>query len=196
MKKQLNLAILTFLFCSCSYAQDMGFRTTDIGAEYQWYPRGSIFNLHVAFNAKLNHSIQLRLGYNHVPAYGVTRKSQNDPNYLVYQTEQGKGWGGGLGYRYYFKPFPYKFFIGVRADIWVMRIDLDLGPNGPYVYTTGNTVIVQPALEAGYTFVINDVLYITPYATAGFQTAFDQSSSVQYGNGFVPTAGISAGFRF
>ena len=111
MKKQLNLAILTFLFCSCSYAQDMGFRTTDIGGEYQWYPHGSIYNLHVAFNAKLNHSIQLRLGYNNVPAYDAGD-----------HTEFGKGWGGGLGYRYYFKPFPYKFFIGARADVWARQV--------------------------------------------------------------------------
>src|SRR5436190_22133811 len=114
MKKLLGLASLTFLFCLCSYAQNMGFRTTDIGGEFQWYPRGTIYNLHVAFNAKLNHSIQLRLGYNHVPAYDAGS-----------HTEFGEGWGGGLGYRYYFKPFPHKFFIGARADVWLMKIEMD-----------------------------------------------------------------------
>ncbi|HMK27133.1 MAG TPA: hypothetical protein VK483_13970 [Chitinophagaceae bacterium] len=182
MKKQLNLAILTFLFCSCSYAQDMGFRTTDIGAEYQWYPRGTIYNLHVAFNAKLNHSIQLRLGYNHVPVFNAGSHK-----------EFGKGWGGGLGYRYYFKPFPYKFFIGARADIWLMDIEEDYSPTD-FGSEPDNYLVLQPALEAGYTFVINDVLYITPYAAAGFQTQFE--GGAKYGNGFVPTAGISAGFRF
>ena len=186
MKKQLNLAILTFLFCSCSYAQDMGFRTTDIGGEYQWYPRGSIYNLHVAFNAKLNHSIQVRLGYNHVPAYRTNA-----------HTEYGKGWGGGLGYRYYFKPFPYKFFIGARADIWVMKIDLDYDPAGGPAVFLNNTLIVQPALETGYTFVINDIVFFTAYVSAGFQTNFDQlGKDIKYGNGFVPVAGVCAGFRF
>ena len=185
MKKLLSLIIIVFLFCFCSYGQDMGFRTTDIGGEYQWYPRGSIYNLHVAFNAKLNHSFQLRLGYNHVPAYNAGT-----------HTEFGKGWGGGLGYRYYFKPFPYKFFIGARADIWVMKIDQVFYSFFDFSSVQDNYLVLQPALEAGYTFVINDVLYITPYATAGFQTQFDQSAGAKYGNGFTPTAGISAGFRF
>ncbi len=184
MKKQLNLAILAFLFCSSSYAQEMGFRTTDIGGEYQWYPRGSIYNLHVAFNAKLNHSFQLRLGYNHVPHYEAHG-----------QNEVGEGWGAGFGYRYYFKPFPHKFFIGARADLWVMKIEIDFGPAaGPYIFPK-NYLILQPALEAGYTLVINDMVYFTPYVAAGFQTQFE-SRAAQYGHGFVPTAGISAGIRF
>ncbi|HEY6064080.1 MAG TPA: hypothetical protein VIV35_10755 [Chitinophagaceae bacterium] len=185
MKKLINPGILALLFCSCSYAQDMGFRTTDIGGEYQWYPRGSIYNLHIAFNAKLNHSLQLRLGYNHVPVYHVDGHN-----------ESGKGWGGGLGYRYYFKPFPYKFFIGARADVWLMKVNVDYGAAaGPYV-VVDKPLILQPALEAGYTFVINDIVYITPYASAGLQTDFGKmGATVKYGNGFVPTAGISAGFR-
>ncbi|MEI2740252.1 MAG: hypothetical protein V9F01_15870 [Chitinophagaceae bacterium] len=185
MKKLFNLTILVSLFCTCSYAQDMGFRTTDIGAEYQKYEHGSIYNLHIAFNAKLNHSFQLRLGYNQVPAYRVDA-----------HTESGNGWGGGLGYRYYFKPFPYKLFIGARTDIWSMKIDLDFSPADGPAYYPGNTLILQPALETGYTFVINDMLYITPYVSAGFQTDFDKGgSTVKYGNGFIPTAGISTGIR-
>jgi hypothetical protein len=196
MKKLFSLVIPVFMFYSYAYAQNMGFRTTDIGGEYQKYNRGSIYNLHVAFNAKLNHSFQLRLGYNHLSVYNAVRKSVNDPTYDVHQTEWGKGWGGGLGYRYYFKPFPHKFFIGARADLWVMWLEIDFGPIGPAVYTTKHTVILQPALEAGYTFVINDMVYFTPYVSAGFQTDFYKASMTQYGNGFVPTAGISAGIRF
>jgi hypothetical protein len=164
----------------------MGFRTTDIGGEFQKYTRGSLYNLHIAFNAKLNHSIQLRFGYNHVPAYRAGG-----------HTEFGNGWGGGLGYRYYFKPFPHKFFIGARADIWIMKIDLDYSPAaGPFVVPK-DTPVLQPALEGGYTFVINDNVFFTPYILAGFQTDFDKkANSVKYGNGFVPTAGISAGIRF
>lgn len=185
MKKQTSLAILSFLYCLCSYAQEMGYRTTDIGGEYQWYPRGSIYNLHVAFNAKLNHSIQLRLGYNQVAVYDAGD-----------HTEAGEGWGGGLGYRYYFKPFPHKFFIGVRADIWAMKMNLDYSP-ADILIISENILVLQPALEAGYTFVINDMLYITPHVSAGLQTDLDQlGKNAEYGNGFIPTAGISAGIRF
>lgn len=185
MKKLLSIVILTAMYCSYSYGQDMGFRTTDIGGEFQKYSRGSIYNLHIAFNAKLNHSIQLRLSYNQVPAYRIDA-----------HTESGKGWGGGLGYRYYFKPFPHKFFIGARTDVWFMKIDLDFSPADGPAYYPGNTLVLQPAAEAGYTFVINDMLYITPYISAGFQTDFDKGGSiVKYGNDFIPTGGISAGIR-
>src|SRR5258705_12389655 len=177
LMKRTTFLLIAILLFTIARSQDMGFRTTDIGAEYQWYPHGTIYNLHVAFNAKLNHSIQVRLGYNHVPAYDAGD-----------HTEFGKGWGGGLGYRYYFKPFPYKFFIGARADVWVMKID-KVYSFFDFSSVQNNYLILQPALEAGYTFVINDILYITPYAAAGFQTDFSQSPSVNYGNGFVPTAG-------
>lgn len=194
MKKQLSLVILIFLFCSCSYGQNMGFRTTDIGGEYQWYPHGSIYNLHVAFNSKLNHSFQLRLGYNHVSAY--TARIQKEYGVDVH-TEFGKGWGGGFGYRYYFKPFPHKFFIGAKADLWIMQMDVDYGAAaGPYTIIK-KTLILQPAIETGYTFVINDIVYVTPNVSAGFQTDFGQfGKGLKYGNGFLPTAGVSAGIRF
>lgn len=194
MKKLFSLLILALLFCSFSYAQNMGFHTTDIGGEFQRYNRGSVYNLHVAFNSKLNHSFQLRLGYNHVPAYDVSfQRDYGVDNH----SEFGKGWGGGIGYRYYFKPFPHKFFIGARTDLWIMKIDLDYSPAaGPYVIPK-NYMVLQPALEAGYTFVINDILFITPYLSAGFQTDFDHGKgSVKYGSGFAPNAGIGAGIRF
>ena len=184
MKKRTTLLLCSFVLLSSLRAQDIGFRTTDIGGEYQHYDRGSIYNLHVAFNAKLNHSILVRLGYNQVSRYQVDD-----------HTEFGNGWGGGIGYRYYFKPFPYKLFIGARVDIWSMKIHMDFSPaNGP-AYFPQNTAIVHPALETGYTFVINDMVFFTPNISAGFHTDFGQLKTVRYGNGFVTTFGASAGIR-
>jgi hypothetical protein len=179
MKKRTNLLLCSIILFTSLHAQDMGFRTTDIGGEYQWNPRGSVYNLHLAFNSKLNHSFQLRIGYNNY-------------DYLM---EKGHAWGGGIGYRYYFNPFPHKFFIGARADVWKMKVSWsrDYPPYG------GSTTVtaLQPAMEGGYTFVINDQLYITPYAAAGPQLTLQSKGSmaVSFGKDFLPIIGISAGVR-
>jgi hypothetical protein len=182
MKRTTTLLLCLIIIVNLS-AQEMGFRTTDIGGEYQHYNRGSVYNLHLAFNAKLNHSIQLRLGYNQVPTFNAGS-----------HTETGKGWGGGLGYRYYFNPFPYKFFAGVRIDAWRMKIENDYSP-ADFFARYDPVWIIHPALETGYTFVINDMVYFTPYLSAGFHSDFDQLKTVKYGNGFVATMGVSAGIR-
>ena len=179
MKKLLSLIILFFLFHLLSSAQS----STDIGGEFQKYPHGSIYNLHVAFNVKLNHSIQFRFGHNNIPGYSNEK-----------HIEFAKGWGGGLGYRYYFKSFPKKFFIGGRLDAWSMKIETDMGPAaGPYLIPEYH-LIFQPALETGYTFIVNDRAYFTPYISAGYQT-LQKDPHLKIGHGFTPAAGISAGIR-
>ena len=181
MKKLTSLPLLLLITLSV-HSQDIGFRTTDVGGEFQWYPDGKIYNLHLAFNAKLNHSFQVRAGYNHI-------------NTKVYtdHTEKGSGWGGGLGYRYYFKPFPYQFFIGLRADIWNMTINWST----PLTEIVGiKRLIFYPAAETGYTFIINDQCFITICGSLGTQTVFKkEGQKVNYGGGFTSQAGISAGFR-
>jgi hypothetical protein len=182
MKKQLPLSIITLLFLVPSYSQDLGFRTTDLGAEIQLYPQGKIYNLHIALNAKLNHSFQLRLGYNEV-----------DPPFSSNMEEFGNGWGGGAGYRYYFKPFPYHFFIGFRSDVWKLKVLKNKPPNDIY----SRLWIIHPAIETGYTFIINDQLYITPFTAAGVQITLKNEGTVleKVGKGFVPIIGLGAGMR-
>jgi hypothetical protein len=54
------------LFFSCisfiaSHAQmEVGYNTTDVGAEFQWYKDGKFIGLHLATNAKLHHSFMPR----------------------------------------------------------------------------------------------------------------------------------------
>lgn len=186
MKKLLGLLSGSLFFYFSSTAQDFGYRTNDVGVEIQKYSRGHIYSLHTAFNTKLHHSFQLKFGYNRVPSYKVGTYA-----------EFGEGWGGGIGYRYYFNPVAKRFFAGINADVWVMKIGRDYSPAGGPAYFPSNNLTLQPHAEAGYTFLINELVYITPYLSAGFQTDFDEhSSSKEYGTGFIPAAGIRAGFRF
>jgi hypothetical protein len=164
------------LFLSVSKGQT--FISIDIGGEYQRYSHGSIYDLQVALYTKMNHSVQLRAGYNKVHSHRIET-----------HTEEGGGWGAGLGYRYFFMRSPSKFFAGIRLDAWKLNIDADVeGPAaGPAVYVDP-VWMFHPAIETGYLFLLNKSFYFTPYITAGFHSA--------YSEGFKATAGISAGVRF
>jgi len=86
-------------------SQNFGYTTQDVGAEFQYQPDGLLFNLQLAFNAKIHHAIIFRVGYDKIKT-GST----------IHSSENGDGWGGSLGYRYYFKTLPVKFFAGLRID--------------------------------------------------------------------------------
>jgi len=182
MKKLIIFIFFLFIyfFSFSQYESDIGYRTTDVGAEFQWYPAGYIAGLHLGFNSKLHHSVQLRLGYNK-----ANRKDDGEK-----ETEEGGGWGGGLGYRYYFKPFPHKFFIGLRTDIWRLNIDWTEGAQTG----TTKTWTFQPLFETGYTFFINDQAFLTASISNGTGINI-KTDGEKVGQGFVTMAGISFGVR-
>lgn len=181
MKQATILCALMLTFCVSRSQVEVGYTTTDIGAEFQWYPAGTISSLHVAFNSKLHNSFTLKFGYNKLDRGDDGEKDE----------EKGSGWGGGVGYRYYFKPHPYKLFLGIRADAYRMNIDWVQG------ILTGETKTwtLQPAFEVGYTFIINDQGFVTPYVAAGGQINL-KTEGDKVGQDFAPLLGISAGFRF
>jgi len=164
------------------HAQEIGYTTTDIGVEGQWYSAGGyIAALHLAFNGAVHSGIQIRIGYNK-----VDRK-----DWGVHGDENGGGPGGGIGYRYYFPFRPHQFFMGVRSDIWRLKIDWkDLATSG-----ATRTWTLHPAAEAGYMFLINDFAFITPAVSAGYiaNLATDGDS---VGEGVTISAGISVGVKF
>ncbi|MEP6700797.1 MAG: hypothetical protein ABJA85_05760 [Bacteroidota bacterium] len=183
MKKLTSLIVFIISFSITSLSQDMGYTTTDVGGEFQWQPDGSIFNLQLAFNAKIHHSFLIRGGYNKAR---LKRTPSHD-------SEEGNGWGGSLGYRYYFSILPKRFFLGLKVGVWKETVHWSV----PVTESDTKFLIYQPAVEAGYTFLINDQFFITPHFTAAYQIkANNKGDEVAYGEGFVPMAGISAGWRF
>jgi hypothetical protein len=111
MQKNLLILVTIFFFSVNSHSQDVGYRTFDVGAEYQYSKDGPAFNLQLAFNAEEHHSIVLRAGYMKVS--GKTNAAHN--------SETGTGWGGSIGYRYHFSVIPKRFFIGARAGLFRKR---------------------------------------------------------------------------
>ena len=181
MKKIPNLFIAVLFFTAPSLSQDLGYKTTDIGVDLQWQPDGLLVNLHLAFNAKTHHSLVFRAGYN--------KSNVGSPRH---NSELARGWGGSLGYRYYADVVPRKFFVGFRAEVYKMTVHWSIP------VTEGDTKIsfLQPAIEAGYTFLFNDLFFITPHVSAGYQIkTSSKGDAVGYGEGFIPQAGISLGWR-
>jgi hypothetical protein len=183
MKKPILLSFSLIVLSFAGRSQDVGYRTTDIGAEFQWSPDGTAYNLQFAFNARTHHSFLLRAGYNTAPA----KKTD------LHDGEEGNGWGGSFGYRYYTGVMPKRFYIGTRLEIRNMKIHWSVSTTESDTKLT----IFQPSLEAGYTFLINDLFFITPFVAAGPQVNLKtEGPGVNYGEGFNPLAGISAGWRF
>lgn len=184
MKKITGL-FFVFLFSMLTKtvsSQDFGYKTIDVGGEYQWQPDGLLLNLQLAFNAKTHSSLVLRAGYNKTTSATIPHNS-----------EEGKGWGGSIGYRYYFSVLPKRFFIGIKADVWKETVHWSI----PVTESDTKFLIYQPGAEIGYTFLINDLFFITPHLTAAYQIkANNKGEAVAYGEGFVPLAGIGAGWRF
>ena len=181
MKKAAILFFFVFIFiASRSQDVEVGYTTTDIGAQFQWYPSGTISGLHLAFNSKIHHSVLLQLSYNK-----VNRKDNGEKD-----NEKGSGWGGAIGYRYYFKPFPHKLFIGVKTDVYRMKIDWIQG----ILSGESRTWTLQPTFEIGYTFIINDQAFITPSISNGAEINL-KTEGEKVGQGFITLIGISAGFR-
>ena len=181
MKKATILFLFAFIFHAAQSQEEVGYSTTDIGAEFQWYPTGTISSLHLAFNARMHHSVLVQLGYNK-----ANRKDNGEKD-----NEKGGGWGGAIGYRYYFKPFPHKFFLGAKTGLWRLNIDWVEGAQ------TGEskTWTLQPAFEIGYTFIINDQAFITPSISNGVEINM-KTQGEKVGQGFITLIGISAGVRF
>ena len=180
MKKAIILlAVLACSFPSFSQ-EEVGYNTTDVGAEFNHYSGGNIYGVHLAFNAKLHSSFIIRAGYNIV-----------NENYSGnYQNEKGGGIAAGIGYRYYLRYKPSGFFIGARADIWNM--DIDWTKN----LLTGNTksTFFIPAFETGYMLVANDWFFFTPSISVG--SRFNVKSGTEsIKDGLLVSYGFSAGFK-
>jgi len=180
MKKIAIFFFLAFTFNASDAQMDVGYNTTDIGAEFQWYGNGKFIGLHVAVNAKLHHSFHAEVGY----------YIAGDPSATFYANENNGGLGLGLGYRYYTMLRPHAFFIGVKANLFTNKVKL-LGTQEPEWRTSK---IFIPAFETGYMILINDLFFITPTLAIGYKTNLEFKSIDE--QKAVGLFGISLGAKF
>jgi Protein of unknown function (DUF3575) len=179
MKKAIFFLSVLFCLQFSSYSQEVGYNTTDIGAEFGHSTGDNVFNLHVAFNSKLHHSFIVRIGYN-----SVTEEQS-----AVLKNEKGGGVIAGLGYRYFFAYRPHFFFLGARVDYRNLNVEWS-DTNSGGKYKLSNYFI---GAETGFKFLINDQVFITPTVGLGIISGKEEGL-VQ--TGFTVLPGISAGVQF
>lgn len=182
MLKQLT-TLLLITICISARSQEVGYNTTDVGGEFQFTPDYTSYNLLLGFNAKLHSAVIVRGGYS---SSFVKHKN-------AASSESGNGWNASVGFRYHFSVVPKRFFLGINAGIQSFNIKwATTGASG-----NSKILVLQPRLDAGYTFLINDMFYITPQLSATVQKTLSTSGEpVSFGKDFLGGAGISAGWRF
>jgi hypothetical protein len=182
--KKVCLVIFSSLFIVLSAkSQDFGYNTFDAAAEYKWASNSPDVGLQFAFNAKVHSSI----------IFSGAFKTAFKPIPNTHNNERGRGWGAGIGYRYYFSVLPKGLFLGTRGELWMMGMYRTANETA----STTHVTIFQPNAELGYTGLINDIFFVTVYASAGKQmTISSPGDKFLYGNDFVPSFGISCGWRF
>lgn len=185
--RKIFFALTILCLALTATSQEAGFRTTDVGGAYQYTPDYNAFSLHLGFNAEEFHSFIVRASY---------LKAGNQKTSL-HNNESGSGWGAYFGYRYHFSVIPKRFFLGIGVGTQFMNVDWVTAVAPNIGAGTTKLVILQPTIEAGYTLVINDYMYITPSVSGVLQSKLNsKGADVNYGSGFLPAAGISIGWRF
>ena len=180
MKKLPFILFISFSSFTSPGQMEVGYNTTDIGAEFQWYKDGKFIGLHAAVNAKLHHSIHGEIGY----------YMAGDPTAAFYYNQNKGGMGLGFGYRYYTMLRPHAFFIGVKANLFSNKVTLTT--QTPETY---NSTIFIPSLETGYMILINDMFFITPTAAIGYKTNIRSELKADEKKA-VALLGISLGAKF
>ena len=102
MKKLTGLTIILICFAITSQSQDFGYKTIDVGGEFQWYRAGYISALHLAYNFPIHHAVLLRIGYN----------KANRKDLGKHDDEKGGGPGFSFGY-------VTIFLFGLTVFSWV-----------------------------------------------------------------------------
>ena len=182
MKKITTIFFLVFLFNASQAQMEVGYNTTDVGADFQWYKDGKFIGLHLATNAKLHHSFHATIGY----------YMAGDPTASFYYNQNNGGLGAGLGYRYYILLRPHGFFIGAKADLFTHKVGLKTQTLNIESHTS---MIFIPSLQTGYMILINDMFFITPTASIGYKMNLQSEMSLDEKKS-VALFGISLGAKF
>src|SRR5215204_2385416 len=165
MKKATTTFFLVFLFYVSHSQMEVGYNTTDIGAEFQWYKDGKFIGFHLATNAKLHHSFHATIGY----------YVAGDPTTSFYYNLNNGGLGVGLGYRYYTGLRPHRFFIGAKADLFTYEVGLK---TQTLSIESRTSMIFIPSLQTRYMILIKYMFFIPPTARGGYKINLQSEMSL------------------
>ena len=159
---------------------------TDLSFEFQAYPTGLIPGVRVSKLFKEQNAAHLRLGYNWIRHRDLG----------VHEDERGDGFGFTLGYRRYFSPNYERWFLGGRSDLWFNELAWkDNIGTADEVSGLSNIVVVQPTLEGGYLFLLDEGrTFISPSVGFGFEVNV-KTEGAEMGQGAILLLGCTLGVR-
>ncbi len=185
--KNIYLILTFFTLVNTAIGQEANGKYFEIGIEVQQYPTGSLSGIRGEVGLTNHHALDFRIGYN-----GLDHK-----DFGVHNTEVGGGFGGSVGYRYYFKPAHKNWFVGIRTDLWFNEVDwTDPVPDSnDLLEGVTNVVVLQPTAIGGYRWALNDHFAITPTAAFGAEINI-KTDGEEVGQGFILLWGLSLTYRF
>lgn len=169
-------------------AQNDNGHLVEIGADVQKYPTGILLAARAEFSLQTHHAIDVRVGYN-----GLDHR-----DFGVHDSEIGGGFGGSVGYRYYFDESHKNWFLGPRVDLWnniVDWIDFDEQDQDPIAQGESDIFVLQPTLVGGYHWVVNQHFVITPTIAIGAEINII-TEGAEIGQGLILLLGANATYRF
>ena len=133
----------------------------------------------------------------HSLSVGVSYRMSELGKSDIHAFERGEGWGGSLGYRYYFKAPTHGLFVGARAAVWQMEYEhIDISGLSSFTeFSTVTRLFAYP--EVGYRWLLPVGLQLG--AAVGYGT--DRTLSLEAGDEPVqerwsPTGTVSIGWKF
>jgi len=178
--KKIIFPLLFLLFTSIVFGQS----SWDVGLEFQAYPTGILPGLRLEKNFAERHALHLRIGANIF----------DHRNWGKHFKETGSGYGFSLGYKRYFQPHHERWFMGLRNDIWFNKVDWKKDIGLPPLSGTTTITVIQPTMEAGYTFVKNK-FYFSPSLAFGLEINTNTVGEPT-GEGAIVLVGLHTGMRF
>ncbi len=183
-----SLIFIAFIISQTLTAQELSPRVVEVGAEVQKYPTGILLTVRAEFSLKLHHAIDFRIGYN-----GLDHE-----DFGVHDSEIGGGFGGSVGYRYYFKESHVKWFVGARTDLWNNEVDwIDFDEQGqiPIAEGVSDIFVLQPTILVGYHWMFREHFVFTPTAAFGAEINII-TDGADIGQGPILLLGANLTYRF
>lgn len=179
---RLSITFLFILLGSLLYSQS----NNELDYEFQLYPTGIITGLRFEKAIPNNATIHAKLGVNIFDHRDLG----------VHDGEEGSGFGFDLGYKRFFNESRTKWSLGVKTGVWFNEVDwFDVGPTDERITGTTDIVVIQPTLEAGYTFLFRQSFVLTPTLAFGLEWNV-KTTGEPTGEGPILLVGILAGKRF
>ena len=152
-----------------------------IGVEVQQYPTGFLFGVYGEIDLKEHHAITFRAGYNLL----------DHKDLGVQENEEGGGFGGSVGYKYYFSEERSKLFLGARTDLWFNSVDW----TNDMLSGTTEVLVLQPTAMVGFSFLLNEHVVVAPTLALGAEINVD-TDGAEVGQGGILLWGVQLGYKF